>query len=266
MTCDMNSKMPKDSSIIGIMNSARDTIVLIHGYGFDRRIWFPVEIAFDGFEIIDLSLPGFGDDGLPGAYTISDLATYYWEKLSRSSSSRFHLVGHSMGGYVCLEMAAQHPEKTNSLTLVHSHVFEDSDERKKIRSAVLEEIKNKGKDAFAEKMISSLTGSLQKGNTALTSLLVARGKEYSDDAWYNGTLAIRDRKDHQETLRNIKFPVLMLMGQEDAAVPVELAYKQAALVERCELVVLEGVGHLSMYENTAGVIAALFHFFDRYRS
>lgn len=37
------------------------TIVLIHGYGFDYRSWYPVEVAFEGSRTIFLSLPGFGD-------------------------------------------------------------------------------------------------------------------------------------------------------------------------------------------------------------
>ena len=56
------------------MASTSRTIVLIHGYGFVSRIWNPVETAFDGFNVIRLSLPGFGEDVISGQYTIELLA------------------------------------------------------------------------------------------------------------------------------------------------------------------------------------------------
>src|SRR4029078_1049488 len=102
----------------------------------------PVESAFDGHKVIRLSLPGFGDEDLQGPYTIEKLAQHYWDLLNADGETLVHLVGHSMGGYVCMEMVAQHPNRVASLCLLHSHVFADSDEKKKARSVVLEEIQS----------------------------------------------------------------------------------------------------------------------------
>ena len=45
------------------------------------------------------------------------------------------------------------------------------------------------------------------------------------------------------------------------AVPVELAYRQAALCARGILSVYKDVGHMSMYENTARLICDLVKFY-----
>jgi len=242
------------------MASTSRTIVLIHGYGFVSRIWNPVEEAFIGYNVVRLSLPGFGDDPFSGAYSIESLAMHFWEELESQGESTVHLVGHSMGGYVCMEMLAQQPDRVASLCLLHSHVFADSEEKKKARTAILEEIQTTGREAFVRRMIGSMVFDKTLHATLIENL-ITRGLLYGDDAWYNGTLAIRDRKDHADTLKNFPGPCLMIMGESDTAVPVSLAFKQAALVVHGKLIVYPNVGHLAMYENTAQHIDDLINFY-----
>lgn len=236
------------------------TVVLIHGYGFDQRIWSPVELAFNGFREVRLSLPGFGDSAGPEPYTIESLASQYWSQLDADGVDAVHLVGHSMGGYVCMEMVAQQPDRILSLALVHSHVFEDPDEKKQQRTTTITDIEAQGRRFLVDKMIPSLFAD-PNGLKALIHILKARGMEYGNAAWINGTRAIRDRKDHTETLKNIAVPVLMVMGEKDTAVPSALAYKQAGLSARTTLFVYPDTGHMAMYENTSRLICDLLDFY-----
>lgn len=235
--------------------------ILIHGYGFDHRIWYPVEIAFEGHHVIYLSLPGFGMEQISEAYTISDLARKYWKHINDVVDGPVHLVGHSMGGYVCMEMVAQQPSDVSSLALVHSHVFGDPVEKREARTVTMNDIKTKGREGFIKKFIPTLFGDKDRFNE-ISNMLIERGLSYDDNAWFFGTQAIRDREDHTQTLKNIHVPVLMIMGEQDKAVSPEIAYKQAPLSERVVLHMYPGVGHLAMYENTAGMIADLIRFYS----
>jgi pimeloyl-ACP methyl ester carboxylesterase len=241
-----------------------ETIVLIHGYAFDYRIWYPVELAFEGYHTQYLSLPGFGEDAVEEPYTIEQLAQRFWAEIDHKISPKVHLVGHSMGGYVCLEMVAQHPERVASLALIHSHVFADSAEKKVARDATVEDIQTNGRAGFVSKMISSLVADSGR-EKEIVDKLILRGVKYDDRAWIYGTMAIRDRKDHSETLKNIRFPVLMIMGEKDKAVPPELAYSQAHLAEQTTFHMYPEVGHLSMYENTAQMINDLVVFYTSHK-
>ncbi|HUR31821.1 MAG TPA: alpha/beta hydrolase [Saprospiraceae bacterium] len=243
------------------MDSVLKPTVLIHGYAFDHRIWYPVELAFEGHHVIYLSLPGFGMDPITESYTIEELAKKYWKHLDEVMPEPVHLVGHSMGGYVCMEMIAQRPERVASLAMIHSHVFEDPAEKKEARTNTVNDIRENGKEAFVKKMISSLFGN-DKDYVEVIDMLIRRGMYYDDNAWMFGTQAIRDRSDHTQTLKNIKVPVLMIMGEQDKAVTPELAYKQAPLSERVTLHMYPGVGHLSMYENTSKLIQDLVRFYE----
>lgn len=235
--------------------------VLIHGYGFDHRIWYPVELAFEGRHVIYLSLPGFGMDQITEPYTIAELANKYWRHLNDVVQEPIHLVGHSMGGYICMEMIAQQPSRVASLTLVHSHVFEDSPEKKEARSETMEDISINGREAYVKKLIGSLFGN-KDDYTKIINMLIERGMAYDDNAWCFGTRAIRDRRDHTETLKNITIPVLMLMGEEDKAVTPELANRQSKISDRVSMHMYPGVGHMAMYEHTSKMIQDLIHFYD----
>lgn len=235
--------------------------VLIHGYGFDHRIWYPVELAFEGRHVIYLSLPGFGMDQITEPYTIAELANKYWRHLNDVVQEPIHLVGHSMGGYICMEMIAQQPSRVASLALVHSHVFEDSPEKKEARSETMEDISINGREAFVKKLIGSLFGN-KDDYSKIINMLIERGMAYDDNAWCFGTRAIRDRRDHAETLKNINVPVLMLMGEEDKAVTSELANRQAKISDRVSIHMYPGVGHMAMYEDTSRMIQDLINFYD----
>ena len=243
------------------MDHPTKATILIHGYAFDHRIWYPVELAFEGHHVIYLALPGFGMEPVTAPYTVAELAKKYWRHLDEINADQINLVGHSMGGYVCMEMLAHQPSRVSSLALVHSHVFADPAEKKEARNSTLNDIKTNGRGGFVNKLISSLFADSQK-SSGIINMLITRGLQYDDNAWYFGTQAMRDRSDHAQTLQNATLPVLMLMGEADKAVPGEFAYTQASLAERTELHLYPDVGHMGMYENTRQMLGDLIHFYS----
>lgn len=233
---------------------------MIHGYGFDRRIWQPIALGFDGHRTISMSLPGFGMGAVSEPYSIASLARKFWEEIIVFEQSSVQLVGHSMGGYVCMEMIAQNPSRVAGLALIHSHVFADTDEKKLQRTATAEHILRNGRESVVKKMIPSLFAE-GYNNPDLIAELVSAGMDYDDNAWRLGAMAMRDRTDHTETLKNMRVPVLMVGGEKDTAVPPDLIFKQASLPDRSLVRIYPGVGHMAMYENTAPLISDLAEFY-----
>ena len=242
-------------------------IVLVHGYGFDHRIWAPVELAFTGHHVILLSLPGFiassdeQAEPLDAPYSISELAARFWSEIDPHIAPRVHLAGHSMGGYVCLEMAAQHPERVASLALIHSHVFADSDEKKAQRGATIQDIHQHGHGPLVKRMIPSLFYQ-PEAKAVVVQKLMDRAMGYPDQAWSYGAGAMRDRREHTDTIAALSVPVLMIMGDHDFAVPLDVVYRQAGLPANGCLRIYENTGHMSMYERPVLLIEDMARFYD----
>jgi pimeloyl-ACP methyl ester carboxylesterase len=237
--------------------------VLIHGFAFDHRLWYPVELAFEGHHVVYLSLPGFGMEREIKEYSIESLAAKYWDHLEEVLGQPVHLVGHSMGGYVAAEMLAQKPDRVVSLALVHSHVFADAPEKKQGRLNAMKDIMDNGKEAFVKKLIPGLLAD-STGSREIIDQLLKRGMQYDDSAWYHGLQAMAGRADHTETLKNCKVPVLLLMGENDSSVPVENAYRQSGFAERTTLHVYKDCGHLGMYEKTPEMVRDLVRFYAQF--
>jgi pimeloyl-ACP methyl ester carboxylesterase len=95
-------------------------LVLLHGLGSSRRAWEPVLPALASrFDVIAIDLPGFGDSAPrpePGEVPPAVLAQSVADLLDELGVSAPHVAGHSLGGWVALELAARRP--VASLTLL----------------------------------------------------------------------------------------------------------------------------------------------------
>src|SRR5262249_11943544 len=93
-------------------------VVLLHGFGLDRRMWAPQAGLASQFLLVTYDLRGFGESApmAPGvAYThAGDL----FALLDRLSLGEAALVGQSLGGLVAMQAAAQDPDRVKALVLL----------------------------------------------------------------------------------------------------------------------------------------------------
>ena len=99
-----------------------ETIILIHGFGGDLDNWlFNIDALGEKATVYALDLPGHGQSSKkldkPGLAAMKNALAAFMDKLGIGKA---HLVGHSMGGTIAMQMAAEHPEKVKSLTLICS--------------------------------------------------------------------------------------------------------------------------------------------------
>lgn len=94
-------------------------LVLVHGFMGGSAQWAPQRAGLgDRFDIIAPDLPGFGANAhLPPLSSIPDFADWVIADLQARGVSRYHLLGHSMGGMIVQEMVRRDPDHIASLTL-----------------------------------------------------------------------------------------------------------------------------------------------------
>lgn len=100
-------------------------LVLSHGLGANQAFWYfriAPQLA-SRFRVTLYDLRGHGNSERPDrGYTTRVLAEDLLALMDASGVARAHLVGHSFGGAVSLHLAALHPERVESLTLIDSRL------------------------------------------------------------------------------------------------------------------------------------------------
>jgi len=99
-----------------------EPLVMLHGLGATKAEFMPTlaALAPKGFRMIAIDLPGFGDSDkpFPAAYDAPFFARWMTAALDALELDRAHLLGHSMGGRVALELGMRNPDRMRSLVLM----------------------------------------------------------------------------------------------------------------------------------------------------
>ena len=134
-------------------------LVLLHGFPFDHTIWEEVigEIK-KGIRIIAPDLRGHGSSIIEESnYSIVDMASDVIELLDHLQLGQVGIAGHSLGGYIALEIARIFPERVSGLILIASHIYADSLEKKQSRFNTADQIKTRGVQEILADMPKKLT-------------------------------------------------------------------------------------------------------------
>jgi pimeloyl-ACP methyl ester carboxylesterase len=107
-------------------HSPTPTVMFLHGVSLDSSSWTPLVRAAGGRELpwLLVDIPGFGRSGpLRGPTSLDELCGALREVMDQLAVDALHVVGHSMGGFVGLHLAATLPERVRTLaTLNGSYV------------------------------------------------------------------------------------------------------------------------------------------------
>ena len=243
-------------------------LVLLHGFCESLGIWNDFTRALSKkYLLIVPDLPGHGGSGGPEISTMEFMAEAVHAVLREESVKSAVLTGHSMGGYVSLAFAELFPEEIKGLCLFHSTAVADTQEKKLGRTLAM---KAAGKDpgSFMSALIPKLFAppefssdpALREKYIALS--LAAAGKMPAK-AIIAALAGMRDRKDRQQVLKNASFPVLFIIGKNDALIPVESILPQTLLPRHAEALLLEKAGHMGFFEAKEETLSVLEGFTGR---
>lgn len=226
-------------------------LVLLHGLCEDHEIWSEFIKAFPGRHIIRIDLPGFGQSEVYGNGSLRAMAEAVHKVLQKEQVRKSIMIGHSMGGYVALEYAKKHgEERLAGLGLFHSHPYEDTQERKDIRRKTIAHIDNYGTAQYVQQLFQSITTlQFNKEHSEVIDALVKKAQRLSATGVATAIEAIRTRKDNTEVLRDLRCPVLFIVGAKDQIIPAKMSLQQLILPKIADIHLLPETGHLGMIEN-----------------
>ena len=93
-------------------------VLFLHGAGGLQWVPFFDRLA-ERFSLMVPDHPSFGRSSTPDWLDdVADLAYFYLDLLAELELTGVHVIGHSMGGWIALEMAIRSTERIESLSLI----------------------------------------------------------------------------------------------------------------------------------------------------
>lgn len=227
-------------------------LVLVHGFCEDHAVWLPwAEPLADQYRMIMPDLPGFGKTDLPSeAMAMKNYATTVLHILQAEGLQTAPMLGHSMGGYTVLQMALHFPKTVSGIGLFHSSALADDEQKKADRLRVADFVRQHGRQPFVAELVPKLFADpFRTSHSEFLQQWIHHCTDVSADAGVvAASLAMRNRDDTTDVLRHAGFPVLFIIGKEDKAILPERVLQQTHLPKQAVLALLDGVGHMGMFE------------------
>lgn len=222
-------------------------LVFLHGFGEDERVWEDF-LSFHTFSFSTIC-PAYAE--WTDCTTLADYARKIVSSLPLSSD--LILVGHSMGGYIALEIASQFPERVQKVVMLHSTFVADSAEKKVNRDRTADLLEKKGTAFFIGPFLPNLFAS---ASPDLLATLAERYRHLPAPGLIAATKAMRDRQDFTSFVQQTDIPFLFILGEQDPLISPESITRFVTKT----VVILPNVGHQGTYESPEAVAEAINQF------
>jgi pimeloyl-ACP methyl ester carboxylesterase len=228
-------------SFIGIevpaMSDGPEPLLLLPGTLCDARVWKPVVAELPQQPVIVGSMLG--------AETTPDLA----QQLLAQAPARFALAGHSLGGIVALEMAAQQPGRITRLALLDTNARPDPPPNLQARRAAVAQAETLGLERHVREQLWPLyVSSHHQDDERMTALIVDMAVSLGLEAFRTQSEAAHHRADSRPRLRSIRVPTLVLCGEDDLLCPVDAHREMADGILGAQLTIVPRSGHFALIE------------------
>ncbi|MEI8132820.1 MAG: alpha/beta hydrolase [Leptolinea sp.] len=201
-------------------------IVFLHGFPLDHTTWQPVaRLLKDEARCILPDLRGHGNSPVIGTEaTIQLMAEDVTLLMDKLEIPQAIIVGHSMGGYVALQLAHSFPDRISGLGLVATRSEPDEPEKAAARLQSREDVLKIGTSTLVESMAARLTDD----QSILPELCNVMRRTHPEGVAM-AQFAMIQRKDATEWLSQITLPIVVIAGAKDKIIPEETMRRMALL-------------------------------------
>ncbi len=231
-------------------------IVLLHGLGTSNFLWREVapELARASHTALAVDLFGHGESDRPydGEYGIAAQGGYLDRVLTALRIPRATIVGCDLGALIALRLALSHPDRVERLVLVSPADIDDipGEDVKLFQRAVRRApIRQQRGVLGASPLLRPLLEASVAEPQAMPEGLVARylapyvGREGVDQL-HTIMRSLRAQDLHEEELRSVAAPTLIVAGDRDRWLDLKTAERLAGTIPEARLERVAGAGRL----------------------
>ena len=227
------------------MGSDEVPLVLLHGFLESSTMWEHVQFPSD-YPMVKIDLPGHGKSTDPDLLcdTMQEMAKAVMKVVDELQLSRYHLIGHSMGGYVGLEVKRM-DARLNKVMLLNSNFWADSSEKVNDRKRVANIVQS-NRSHFIYEVIPNLFVNPELFDSDVKAL-IAEALEISPEAIASASIAMSKRSNNLNLVRENVETFTIVQGGED---PIARVEQMRELLEGVNVnyIELEEVGHMAHFE------------------
>lgn len=251
----------------------KPTILLIHGLASSRDTWNDVAKSLTPFyHVIIPDLPSAGATQVPDNFDLS--VPNVTEQLRRFIEAahiqdNLNIAGHSLGGTIAMFYASQYPFDTKSLFLMSTGGIFKSTNTNYLKSPIYLKqllITQKGDLDFVMKKVMF--------NPPFTASIIRNEQEKLFIAKSTDTAKIINQIDalnrlytpatFTTMLKSIEAPTMILWGEQDQIVNVDVANELKSVIKRAETpIILKRVGHMPILEAPVYVADNYLNFLNK---
>ncbi|MBI2910438.1 MAG: alpha/beta fold hydrolase [Chloroflexi bacterium] len=234
-----------------------ETIVLHHGMGKNTRMWYAwVPTLARHYRVVRLDARGFGQSTVPPPgydWSLPGFARDVKNLLDYLDLDKVHMVGETLGGTICMQFAADYPERTQSLTICSSPFRFISP----IYAEHGEEIARDGMMSFARKGMARRLDA--NADPAFVEWYANEMGKTSTRVGYE-VLRSQPGVDLSDTLPKIKAPTLIMTAANFFLYPPGETQEMQRLIPNAQIKLFEGVSGFAHYAYPEKCAAALLEF------
>ena len=237
-------------------------IVLVHGAVCDGRVWSRQLLTLaDLFTVVAWDAPGCGESSdPPESFRLPEYADALAGLIATLGGGEAHVVGHSFGGALALELARRHPDVVASMTLVGAYAgwagSLTSDEVQRRLSFALDVADRLPGGFDPTSMPGLFTPAMDRAVADELAGIMSQIRPAATRAMAHALA----EADLRGSLERIDVPALLLYGDADKRSPLHIAEYLRTHIPGARLVVLSGAGHYLHLEDPAPFEAALRQF------
>jgi pimeloyl-ACP methyl ester carboxylesterase len=235
------------------MKEDEDTkvFILIHGFlssCFSFRHLIPL-LSKEGVVLV-VDLPPFGKSGknLNFTYSYNNFANIVISMIEHFHFKNIYLIGHSMGGQISLYVAKKAPHLINKIILLCSSGYLGKAQRHLFWSSYIPFFHLIVKRKFAKQgVMKSLSDVVYDGSLIDDDMKQGYEEPFANNEIFRAlTKMIRDREGDlsPQEVRNISVPTLLIWGEEDKIVPIEVGKRLHSDLQNSLFISYPKTGHL----------------------
>jgi 3-oxoadipate enol-lactonase len=229
-------------------------LIFLHGYPLDHATWLPIAALLkEKARCILPDLRGLGKSPVTGTETtIRLMAEDVIRLMDQLKIEKAVISGHSMGGYIAMQLAHSFPGRVCGLGLIATRAEADSAEQAASRLAIREDSLRNGPAKLIQNMASRLTDRID-----IKAEILSVMKNTDPRGIAMAQYAITNRENAEPWLLELDYPVVVVAGDKDVINTEDISKNIVAHLRNGKYYASPTASHMLPMEEPELVVRAL---------